>query len=324
MVSIELFDYADRRLDGPAGLLYPEMSEQVATADALGYARVWLTEQHLTARGRVPDSLQMLAFLAARTSRIRLATGVLPAAVHQPVLLLESLSQLDSLSGGRLDVGIGSGSEAGDILGALGISPDETAERTAELYELLAQARPGGQVVAHGVDEGFRLDPEPLRPLLDLVWTAAGRSALDLTARYGTGLLLPRPMPLAARLELSRRYREAVAAPRVVHFKAGLVASSREEARRRAAGFVQDYAARYLGVQVGGPDSADFDDAVERLDLALGEPEQVAERVREWVRGFGDDDSVALQFAGPTVAHADVLASLELFASQLETLRLPL
>lgn len=322
MVSVELFSYADAHGTGPVDLLYAELVEQAELADSLGYARLWLTEQHLDAPGRVPDSLQMLAFIAARTRRLRLGTGVLPAAVHHPALLLESVLQLDVLSGGRLDLGIGSGSEAGRILDAVGTSAADTAERIRDLYRMMEQARPGGRV---RIRDGERevevdLDPAPTRPLLDRVWTAAGGSALELTERYRTGLLLPRPMPLAARRKLAEAYLAAVPEGRIVHFTAGLVAPTEEEARRRAAGFVRNYARRYLDTVVGGPDSAGFTDALDRLDFAVGTPAQVADRMRARVEGFGRDDAVAIQFGGPEVQQADVLASLELFAPQIPAL----
>jgi alkanesulfonate monooxygenase SsuD/methylene tetrahydromethanopterin reductase-like flavin-dependent oxidoreductase (luciferase family) len=320
MVSVELFSYADAYGSGPVDRLYGELVEQAVLADSLGYERLWLTEQHLDAPGRVPDSLQMLAFLAARTRRLRLGTGVLPAAVHHPVLLLESVLQLEVLSGGRLDLGIGSGSEAGPILDAVGTSPAETAERTRDLYRMMAEARPGGRVRLRSGEPALDLDPAPDRPLLGRVWTAAGGSALELTKRYRTGLLLPRPMPLAARRKLAEAYLAAVPEGRIVHFKGGLVGPTEAEARRRAAGFVQNYARRYLDLAVGGPDTADFSEALDRLDFAVGTPAQVADRMLSWLEGFGPSDGVAIQFGGPEVQHADVLASLELFAPQIPAL----
>jgi alkanesulfonate monooxygenase SsuD/methylene tetrahydromethanopterin reductase-like flavin-dependent oxidoreductase (luciferase family) len=322
MVSVELFSYADAYGTGPVDRLYGELVEQAVLADSLGYERLWLTEQHLDAPGRVPDSLQMLAFIAARTGRLRLGTGVLPAAVHDPVLLLESVLQLDVLSGGRLDLGIGSGSEAGPILDAVGTSPAETAERTRDLYRMMDEARPGGRVRRRSGEreQALDLDPAPDRPLLGHVWTAAGGSALELTERYRTGLLLPRPMPLAARRKLAEAYLAAVPEGRIVHFKGGLVGPSEAEARRRAAGFVQNYARRYLDLAVGGPDTDDFSEALDRLDFAVGTPAQVADRMLSWLQGFGPSDGVAIQFGGPEVQHADVLASLELFAPQISAL----
>ncbi|MGN6742040.1 MAG: LLM class flavin-dependent oxidoreductase [Amnibacterium sp.] len=322
MVAVDLFSYADAYASGPVGRLYRELAELAVAGDRLGYGRLWLTAQHLGAPGRVPDSLQMLAFLAARTERIRLATGVLPAAVHDPLLLVESVLQLDALSGGRVDVGIGSGSEAGTILEALGTSPEEAGARTAALYALLAQVRPGHSVRVgpEGRERTAQLDPAPARPLLEAVWTAAGRSAVELAGTYRTGLLLPRPMPFEARHALAAAYRTAVPEGRVVHFKAGLVGPSREEARRRAAGFVRDYARRYLGTAVGGPGTAGFDEAVDRLDFAIGTAAEVADRMRAWVAPFDPSDGVAIQFGGPGVLQEHVLASLELFAPEIEGL----
>lgn len=316
MGPLELFSYADAVLTGPVDGLYRDLAEQAELADQLGYERLWLTEQHFGARGRVPDSLQMLGFLAARTTRLRLGTGVLPAALHQPLLLVESVLQLEALSGGRVDLGIGSGSEAGEVLQAVGLTPAETAQRTASLYELLEQVRPGAPIRVG--EQVLDPDPAPVRPLLDSVWTAAGRQAINLTARYRTGLLLPRPMPLEARQDLARRYREAVPHGRVVHFKAGLVARSSAEARRRAAPFVADYARRYLDVDAGGPDSAAFDEAVARLDFAVGEPDQVADRMRRWLDGFDPRDRIAIQLAGPGVAALHTLEALELLAGAVD------
>lgn len=316
MVAVELFSYADAYAAGPVDRLYAELVELAVRGDELGFGRLWLTEQHLGAPGRVPDSLQMLAFLAARTSRIRLATAVLPAAVHEPLLLVESVLQLEVLSGGRVDIGIGSGSEAGGVLEAVGTSAEEASPRTAALYALLAQVRPGARVSVGtpGHEVEVVLDPAPLRPLLEHVWTAAGRTALELTTAYRTGLLLPRPMPLEARRRLADAYREAVPDGRVVHFAAGLVGPTRNEARRRAAAFVQDYARRYLDVAVGGPDSAGFDEALERLGFAVGTADEVADLLRARVEPFDPADAVAIQFGGPGARQEHVLESLELLA----------
>jgi alkanesulfonate monooxygenase SsuD/methylene tetrahydromethanopterin reductase-like flavin-dependent oxidoreductase (luciferase family) len=322
MVAIDLFSYADAHATGPADRLYRELVEQAELADQVGYGRLWLTEQHLTAPGRVPDSLQMLAFLAARTNRLRLGTGVLPAAVHDPLLLVESAVELDLLSGGRLDLGIGSGSEAGPVLEALGTSPVNAAARTRGLYRMMEQVRPGGRLRLPSADGDLEveLDPPPARPLLDQVWTAAGGSAQELTERYRTGLLLPRPMPLAARQRLAETYRAAVPDGRIVHFTAGLVGPTRAEARRRAAGFVQNYARRYLDVVVGGPDTDDFTEILDRLDFAVGAPAQVADQVLTRMARFSRTDGVAIQFGGPEVQQADVLTAIELFAPQIAPL----
>jgi probable F420-dependent oxidoreductase len=58
---------------------------------------------------RIPDPLDLLAFLAGRTSRIILATGVLVLPNHHPVMLAKRAATLDSLSGGRLRLCVGMG-----------------------------------------------------------------------------------------------------------------------------------------------------------------------------------------------------------------------
>jgi probable F420-dependent oxidoreductase len=57
----------------------------------------------------IPDPLVWLAYLAAATTTLRLATGILIAAQRQPVVLAKEVATLDFLSGGRVDLGVGVG-----------------------------------------------------------------------------------------------------------------------------------------------------------------------------------------------------------------------
>lgn len=85
-------------------------------ADRLGFGGVWFSEFRLTGEGLpYPSPLLLAAALLARTERLRVGTGVLVLPLHQPLLLAEELAQLDFQSGGRLDVGLGRGTDAATL-----------------------------------------------------------------------------------------------------------------------------------------------------------------------------------------------------------------
>jgi probable F420-dependent oxidoreductase len=88
--------------DGPA------VQAHLRRAEELGFASAWTQEQII---GDMPDvdPLEMLAYAAACTSRMRLGCAVLVSTLYSPVHLAKSLASLDHLTGGRLEVGLGSG-----------------------------------------------------------------------------------------------------------------------------------------------------------------------------------------------------------------------
>ncbi|WP_066945222.1 LLM class F420-dependent oxidoreductase [Microtetraspora fusca] len=117
----------------------------------------------------IPDPLDLLAFLAARTSRIGLATGVLVLPNHHPVVLAKRLATVDALSGGRLRLCVGMGwmREEIEACGA----PFEARGRRADeqidvMRKLWAGTSPEG-VEHHGEFFDFRgamSYPKPVRP----------------------------------------------------------------------------------------------------------------------------------------------------------------
>ncbi len=84
-------------------------------AERLGYTTVWTTDHVLVDRsaageyGRIFDAILTLAYVAGRTSRVRLGTSVLVVPQRQAVVLAKELASLDVLSRGRLTVGVGAG-----------------------------------------------------------------------------------------------------------------------------------------------------------------------------------------------------------------------
>ena len=89
--------------------VYDSALEQMLAAEALGYSSAWIAEHHFNDYGLCPVPPVLAAFVAARTTTLRLGMGVSLLPLHHPVDLAEQLAVLDVVSGGRLEVGIGRG-----------------------------------------------------------------------------------------------------------------------------------------------------------------------------------------------------------------------
>jgi probable F420-dependent oxidoreductase len=118
---------------------------------------------------RIPDPLDLMAFLAAVTDRITLATGVLVVPNHQPVVLAKRIATVDVLSKGRVRMCLGVGWME-EELRATGADPRTRGRRTDETIEamrvLWADAGPEGASYA---GDFVRFDhahsfPKPARP----------------------------------------------------------------------------------------------------------------------------------------------------------------
>lgn len=325
MPRIDLFSYGDVSPGQSPASFYRELEEQVVLGDRLGYHGVWVTEHHFRMRGEVPDPLTLFARLSGVTSRIRLGTSVVCAPFYHPIRLAEQALLVDALSGGRLDLGVGTGIASEEFAAVWGFDRADAAARAREVVEILRQAIDDGVVDFEGEFYTFRdveISPPAGRPARDLLWTAAGRNAVSLASAHGFRLMIPRPLPLAERLRINAEYRAAVPDGEVIHLRSGLVAPTRRLARERAVEFLREYAAIYLRTNWrGGPDSASFDDIADKLSFAVGTASEVADRIWEWTEQFDGTEETAIQFQGPHVAHAHVLESIELFAEQLPHLQ---
>jgi alkanesulfonate monooxygenase SsuD/methylene tetrahydromethanopterin reductase-like flavin-dependent oxidoreductase (luciferase family) len=109
-------------------------------AERLGFEGVWFNEF------RVPDTawpypspLLLAAALLARTERLREVPSVLVLPLHHPLMLAEEIAQLDLQSAGRIDVGVGRGTEPA-ALRALQIDADGTRERFEQSCRILVDA----------------------------------------------------------------------------------------------------------------------------------------------------------------------------------------
>jgi alkanesulfonate monooxygenase SsuD/methylene tetrahydromethanopterin reductase-like flavin-dependent oxidoreductase (luciferase family) len=86
-----------------------EALEHVQLADALGFSRAWFAEHHFSNYSLCPSPLIFCNQVAATTKRIRVGCAVLILPLHAPARVIAEIALVDALSGGRLDVGVGSG-----------------------------------------------------------------------------------------------------------------------------------------------------------------------------------------------------------------------
>ena len=84
----------------------------------------------------IPDPLIWLAYVAAATTRIRLATGILILPQRNPVILAKEIATLDRLSGGRVELGVGVG-WLEEEFDALGVPFADRGKRTDEYIDVL-------------------------------------------------------------------------------------------------------------------------------------------------------------------------------------------
>lgn len=138
----------------------------------------------------VPDPLDLLAFLAAHTKQLGLATGVLVLPNHHPVVLAKRVATLDALSGGRVRLCVGMGwlKEEIEACGAEFCTRGRRADEQLEVLRLLWEDRPDG---ASFSGEFFEFDhaacyPKPTRPV-PIHIGGHSRAAARRAGRLGDG-----------------------------------------------------------------------------------------------------------------------------------------
>lgn len=191
-----LFGGATQSLRGQAGDShgYQRYVEYVIAAERLGFDSAFVVEHHFTGFGQVSAVLNLLAYLAGRTSRIRLGTAVVVLPWHNPVLLAEQAATVDVLAGGRLDLGVGRGYRPNEFHG-FGIDPEEANDRYSECLDILRASWTATERFSYdGKYWSYRdivVEPSPTQKPHPPIWTGAGSEAsIRHAARSGNRLLV--------------------------------------------------------------------------------------------------------------------------------------
>lgn len=163
-------------------------------AEALGFASTFLVEHHFSGFNQVAATLMLQTLVAARTSTLRLGTGVMVLPWHNPVLLAEQAATLDVFSDGRLDLGVGKGYRYSEFRG-FSVDQNEADARFDESLEVLRRAWTSRDRFSHhgrfwNFDD-IVVEPAPVQSPYPPIWAAAASEAsIRRAAARGYNLIL--------------------------------------------------------------------------------------------------------------------------------------
>jgi probable F420-dependent oxidoreductase len=213
--------YADGEFDPEAFRAY------LARAEELGFDSAWAQEGTLGAGAQL-GPVEVMTYAAACTQRIRLGCAVFVSTLHSPVHLAKSIGTLDQLSGGRIEVGVGTGGK-GRPFAAFGVEPKRYVSRFTEGIELMKALWTEPQVTFDGEFwqlEGASMEPKPFqKPYPPLWFGGASEPALRRAVRMGDGFFGAGSSPTA-------RFAEQVPIVRAALAESGRPAQSFPIAKR--------------------------------------------------------------------------------------------
>jgi F420-dependent oxidoreductase-like protein len=168
----------------------------VVQLEEIGLDVVWVAEAYGY------DAATRLGYLAARTRRVELASGIFPIYSRTPALLAQTAAGLDEISGGRAILGLGaSGPQV--IEGWHGVPYDRPVQRTREIVEICRmvwrrqEVRYDGRAVklplpageGTGLGKALKILTHPVRDRIPVYIASMGERSVELTAELAEGWL---------------------------------------------------------------------------------------------------------------------------------------
>jgi alkanesulfonate monooxygenase SsuD/methylene tetrahydromethanopterin reductase-like flavin-dependent oxidoreductase (luciferase family) len=329
---------------GPPAEYYAHILDQIVLAENLGFHSAWFGEHHYSAYSFGAPAVMATA-AAARTSRIRLGTGVSLLPIHHPIRLAEEFATLDILSGGRLEYGVGRGFLR-YALDLFGVDEDESHERYREALELILRAWTSQEPFSF---EGrfwsvsdYQFFPPPLQrphpPIFasatltpeSFVWTA------NRGFHLATACFVPNKQAVRAGIELYRKTLLEAGHDPATREVAGVFQMYCGETHREAHATAGRNVIRYLDFfgsidaksphrskayehHRGGTKGMFEGITSEMLDeqqlLLISDPAGLVERI-EWARDYYGLDYFLLEVGQGGLAHERVVESLSRFARE--------
>ncbi|MFJ7423229.1 LLM class flavin-dependent oxidoreductase [Streptomyces uncialis] len=320
----ELLSPADR---------FDEVLDAGVAAERLGFDAYAIGERHAGAFLSSSPTV-LLAALAARTSRIRLLTGVTVVAILDPVRVAEDYATLDQLSRGRIELVIGKGAEAGHF-DLFGLDEERQWDLQKEKYELLRRLwREEGVDWAGEFRPALKNVTTVPRPYAGppRVWhgSATSLNSPELAARHGDPLFTANAVqPRAAYVRLIDHYRERFAAyghdPARAHVAAGsgglLIADTHERAVSRYKELYEARVRQNFKPQLEGKAGYNtpfrtIEDAIADGPQLIGSPQQIIDKILGYHSAYRHDlQSVTVDGFG--LSRGEQIETLERFAEEI-------
>ncbi|MGN8027158.1 putative FMN-dependent luciferase-like monooxygenase [Microbacterium sp. 22242] len=310
--------------DAPPAERYRLALEQIRTAERLGFDTAWVAQHHFhEAEGGLPSPFVFLAHASARTTGIVLGTSIVTLPLEEPVRVAEDAAVLSLLSGGRFELGIGSGGTPSSFP-PFGHDPKERGAIYARHLARLQQTLRGDEVTADG---GALYPAAP--GLLDTLWQATfSPEGATRIGAAGSGLMLSKSQPhtvgsgVTALADTQRLVIDAYTAalpegvaPRTFASRGLVVVDDEADVAPLVRRGIERSlpSARALGIQV--PEGASDEELRILFDLHVGTPQRIVEELaQDHVLTSATD--IVFQSHPVDPPHAVLLRSLELIAAE--------
>jgi probable F420-dependent oxidoreductase len=165
-----------------------KLRDYLTRAESLGFHSAW-TQEAVLGPAPLVAPLELMAFAAACTERLRLGCAVFVSPLHNPVHLAKSISTLDQLSRGRLEVGLGIGGRR--MFSAFEVDPTHLVTRFTEGIRLMQACWTEPRITFAGRYwqlEGAAMEPKPFQKPYPPLWIGGNQPpAVRRALRYGTG-----------------------------------------------------------------------------------------------------------------------------------------
>ena len=175
--------FADGEFDPAAFRAYCTRAEE------LGYHSLWAQETVVGPSSQLGPA-EAMAYAAACTERLRLGCAVFVSTLYSPAHLAKTVSTLDQLSRGRIDVGVGTGGP-GRPFAAFGVDPKRYVARFSEGIALMKALWTESSVTFGGEFWQLKdaaMEPKPFqKPFPPLWFGGSGRTAVERAVRLGDG-----------------------------------------------------------------------------------------------------------------------------------------